>query len=300
MSNWRCVLHLDAECKIVDGSEGALCEAIGRGADLRIRLASIHNEHIEPGSNNSDLIRESLGCPVTYLIDNRWSAGIMSDRVPISPLKGFGPQVSISLFMFNQNGRQAIARPHLDGPPPDAPDKIGPSPFDARPMAKYNQYDAWDGGTNAPSHNFMYEFEHYRFQVCDCWEQLLSHDAAGQVTSGSLDALTDAVYEHGCDVKVGIRGLCDDLAGQEALDHEVFVHLGSGYHYTQGGLFLGPSRMLVRVAPAVPLAYRSRGWDFGFVLPRTDGSVDLWLCDPYTLKFHRSRGHHAVRWFVRR
>ena len=300
MSNWICALQLDTKCKIVAGSEDALCEAIRHGADLRVRLASIHNEHIDRDSDNSDLIRESLGCPVTYLIDDRWSAGIMSDRVPISPLQGFNPRVSMSFFVFNQNGRQAIARPYLDGPPPDVPDKIGPAPFTANPTPKYNQYDAWDTDTNAPSHNFMYEFEYYHFQVCDCWEQLLSHDAAGRVISGSLDVLTRAVYEDGCDIKVGIRGLCNDLADNDSADHEVFVHLGSCYHYTDGRMLLGPSRTIVRVAPAVPLAYRSRGWDFGFALPRTDGVVSLSLCDPYTLKFRQTEGRYAVRWFVRR
>jgi len=31
------------------------------------------------------------------------------------------------------------------------------------------------------------------------------------------------------------------------------------------------------------------GWDFGWLMPRTDGAVARWLCDPYTLAFARAR-----------
>ena len=309
MSSWTCALQLDADRKVIAGSNDAVCGAIRRGADLRISLASIHNEHIDPASDNNDLIREMLSCPVTYLVDDCWSAGIMSDRVPIAPPGGFGPRMSMSFFMFNQDGRQAIARPHLDGPPPDG--QPGPSPTsgdDPNLQPKYHLFDRSDTDTNAPSQNFMYEFEYYRFHVCDCWEELLSHDVGGEVLSGSLDALAQAVYENSCDVKVGIRGLCNDLVVDGAppspapgtLEHEVFVHLGSCYHYTDGKLLLGPSRTVVRVAPAIPLTYRSQAWDFGFAMPRTDGFIALWLCDPYTLKFRRRDGQFAIRWFVRR
>ena len=55
----------------------------------------------------------------------------------------------------------------------------------------------------------------------------------------------------------------------------------------------------MRVRPAIPMRYASRNWDFGWLMPRTDGTVERWLCDPYTLKFEKSRGADAVRWFVR-
>ena len=301
MARWTCALELDRSRKITAGSEQALGDAIRRGADLRISLASIHNEHIDRASDNNDLIREMLGCPVTYLLDDRWSAGIMSDRVPLAPPDGFGPRMSMSFFAFNQDGRQAIARPYLDGEPVGG--KPGPTPPTGdHPNPKYHQFDGWDADTNAPSHNMVYEFEYYRFYVGNHWEELLSHDASGTVTGGSLEALTHAVYEDGGDVKVGLRGLCRDLADDpaRAMDHEVFVDLGSCYHYTDGKQLLGPSRTVVRASPATPLSYRSQAWDFGFVMPRTDGFVACWWCDPYTLKFHRTEGQYPIRWFVRR
>ena len=63
-------------------------------------------------------------------------------------------------------------------------------------------------------------------------------------------------------------------------------------------LVIGATHPVVRVAPGIPLVYRSRGWDFGWLLPRTDGYVSRWLCDPYTLKFCKSKTRHAMRWFV--
>ena len=34
-------------------------------------------------------------------------------------------------------------------------------------------------------------------------------------------------------------------------------------------------------------------------MPRSDGLVARWLVDPYTLKFRKSEGRYAIRWFVR-
>ena len=100
---------------------------------------------------------------------------------------------------------------------------------------------------------------------------------------------------------MAIRGLCADLAasGAPAPDHEVFVHLGSCYYYTRRKLFMGGSHPLVRVRAAVPVRYASRDWDFGWLMPRTDGVVARSLVDPYTLNFRKSESHYAMRWFVR-
>ena len=96
---------------------------------------------------------------------------------------------------------------------------------------------------------------------------------------------------------MGIRGLCADLG--EAVEHEVFVQTGPGYYATERRIFCAGTQPVVRVAPAIPLAYRSRGWDFGWLMVRSDGLVARWLCDPYTLKFAKSEARCAVRWFVR-
>ena len=43
----------------------------------------------------------------------------------------------------------------------------------------------------------------------------------------------------------------------------------------------------------------SKGWDFGWVMVRTDGVTARRICDPHTLKFNDSKSNHAMRWFVR-
>ena len=63
--------------------------------------------------------------------------------------------------------------------------------------------------------------------------------------------------------------------------------------------FAAGAQPTVRVWPAVPMRYRSGGWDFGWLLPRTDGTVFRWLCDPYTLGFQKSTGRYLIGWFAR-
>lgn len=205
----------------------------------------------------------------------------------------------MSFFLYNQNGQQAIARPHLDGVPPTG--EPGTSPIsDHTDMPKYHQHDSWDAATNAPSSKFIYDFDSYRFCVSDDWEEVLSHTADGEVVSGSVDDLAEQ-FANGRESKVGIRDLCADFAEDPASapDHEVFVHTGPGYYYTEQKLFIAETHPLVRVRPAIPLTYGSREWDFGWLIPRTAGFVARRLVDPYTLKFHESDGRYAMRWFVR-
>ena len=85
---------------------------------------------------------------------------------------------------------------------------------------------------------------------------------------------------------------------QHWFEHEVFVHVGSCYLYAEQELFIGATHPVVRVAPRIPLEYRGGEWDFGWLLPRTDGHLARWLCDPYTLKFTKSFSRHAIRWFA--
>lgn len=290
-------LTLNADRTVRSGSFAALADAIRRAADLRIATEFRHNQHIDTGSDSPELVREVAEFRVTYLLDNRWAAGIMTLRQPVDLPDGFGPRPSMSFFLYNQDGQQAIARPHLDGAP--ATGAPGPSPLDDHSaMPRYHQQDSWDAGTNAPSSNFVYDFNHYQFWVYDRWREVLSHDADGAVIGGSVGALA-AAFERGHAIKLGIRGLCADLAeAGTPLDHEVFVHAGSCYYYTGRRLFMTGTHPLVRVRPAIPLRYTSQGWDFGWLMARTDGHVARWLCDPYTLAFHKSAGRYAIRWFI--
>lgn len=297
-TGWTCALELDRTRRAVAGSAEALCAAIRRGADLRVLTAFRHNEHIDTASDCPELIQEAAEFRVTYLLEDRWAAGIMTLRQPISLPDGFGPRPSMSFFLYNQDGRQAIARPHLDGGPLSG--TPSPSPLtDTRDMPKYHQLDNWDAATNAPSGNFIYDFEGYRYMVSDRWREVLAHAADGTVLSGSLAALTEA-FAAGCEVKVAVRGLCADLdqTAASALPHELFVQVGSCYYYTERRLFIAGTQPLVRVRPAVPLVYASRNWDFGWAMARTDGHVARLLFDPYSLQPARREGRYALRWFV--
>ena len=73
-----------------------------------------------------------------------------------------------------------------------------------------------------------------------------------------FDAVAQAVRQ-GCEFKVAIRGLCDDLEqpGEAPLNHEVFIQLGSCYYYTAERVLVGGSHPVARVRPAVPLRYAS-------------------------------------------
>lgn len=299
MTTWHCALELDAERNVVAGSTAELADAIRHAADLRIYTEFLHNEHIDVDSPSAERIREVAEFGVTYCIDRRWVAGIMSLRQPIELPVGFGPRPSMSFFLYNQDGTQAIARPHLDGGPVEA--TFGPAPHQPpRNMPKYHVLDGWDAGTNAPSQNFVYDFDQFRYCVNDSWREVLSHSADGEVVSGSLDELVEA-FSSGCAIKLGVGNLCSDLAddSNSIPDHEVFVQGGSAYYYTEQKLFMIGSHPLVRVRPSAPMRYASRNWDFGWLMLRSDGRVTNRRCDPYTLKFSDHVSQHAIRWFVR-
>lgn len=297
-SGWKPVLELNSERKIISGSEKSMADAVRNAADLRILTEFIHGEHIEPASDSTELIREVSEFAVTYLLKDYWTAGIMSLRQPISLPAGFGGISSMSFFMYNQDGRQAIARPYLDGIPRRG--AFGPSPFEQpADMPKYHMLDNYDAETNAPSHNFIYDFEIYRYCVKDSWTEALSHDEKGAILAGSLKDLVDA-FSAGCDIKIGIKNLCSDLAdsADQVVEHEVFVKTGWSYYYTEQKLFMTGSHPVVRCTPDVPMSYKSRGWDFGWLMVRSDGLLFYRRCDPYTLTFSDIEQRHPVRWFV--
>lgn len=289
---WTCALELDAQRRVVAGSGEVLAAAVGGGADLRIGTSFVHNEHIDVQSASKETVREVAEFGVTYRVEGRWTAGIMSLRQPVALPDGFGPRLSMSFFLYNEDGSQAIARPYLDGQGP-AGAADGPSD-----MPKYHLHEALDGDTNAPSSNFVYDFAEYRFLVRRRWEEVLAHDADGAVQRGSVAALAEAFAE-GCAVKVGVAGLCADLGADLGdVAHEVFVETGSNYFYTEQGLFIAGSHPVVRVSPQIPMRYTSGGWDFGWLVLRTDGAVVYRRCDPYSLAFEDRKMRCAVRWFV--
>ena len=93
-----------------------------------------------------------------------------------------------------------------------------------------------------------------------------------------------------------------ELAGEgagEDLAHEVFVETGSGYYYVEQQLFIAGSHPVICVRPSIPMCYQSKGWDFGWLVLRTDGAVVYRQCDPYSLAFADGTRRHPIRWFAR-
>lgn len=299
MCAWRCALQLDSQRHVIEGDAQELRLAIDRAADLRIYTEFLHNEHIDVDSSNSERIREVAEFGVTYSIEDRWVAGIMHLRQPIELPVGFGPRPSMSFFVYNQDGTQGIARPYLDGRSGDGP--LGSSPA-APPdrMPKYHAFDNWDVQTNAPSHNFVYDFDTFRYCVNESWREVLSHSSNGEVLSGSLDELVDA-FSSGCAIKLGIANLCRDLEDEcsSPIQHTVYIQGGSAYYYTEQQLMIIGSHPVVRVRPQIPLQYASSQWDFGWLMVRSDGRVVYRRCDPYSLVFTDHVQQCPVRWFVR-
>ena len=298
------VLELDMNRNIVSGSEEKLLGAIKNAADLRIYTEFRHNEHIDTSSPHNELIREVSDFPATYVIDDRWVAGIMTLRQPVSLPDRFGERPSMSFFMYNQNGMQAVARPYLDGagcdgifgePPPEMFFGGGAE----KPMKLMHITDASSTETNAVYTNFVYDFYSYKFLAADDWTEVLSHDENGNVISGSSRLLEEA-SSMGCDIKVGISGIADGIFGAKSeLKHELFIHTGPHYYYTETGFMVAGTRPFVRVLPEIPMTYKDKNWDFGWAIVRSDGHVAGLYYDPHTLKYKKTYTRHAMRWFVK-
>lgn len=296
------VLELDINRNVVAGSPEQLREAIRKAGDLRVYTEFRHNEHIDIFSDNPEMIREVSDFPATYLIDNRWTAAVMTLRQPVSLPDRFGGRASMSFFMYNEDGRQAVARPYLEEEiivpkvETDEPVYQGPGCDET----KWHEGGRYDEDTNAPCNNFIYDFYSYKFLVNDDWEEVLSHDAEGNILSGDPRELDEA-SSAGKELKVAIRGVCDGLWGEEnMMDHELFIQTGPHYFYSETGYMVAETRPFVRIKPAIPMRYESHNWDFGWAIVRSDGHVAGLYYDPYTLKPQRTFTRHAMRWFVRK
>lgn len=295
MNRWKCTLELDEKRNVTSGRTAALADAIRRGADLRVCTTFNYEEHMGPGDERQGRVDESIDFRVTYLIDDAWTAGVTTLRFPADCSLKFQPHPSLSFFLYNQDGHQAIARPFLTDRGAVTPENSGEKVGQIAP--RYYVDSNHDDDTRSPSSNFVYSFGYFRYCVRDDWTELLSHDADGNVLSGSYQALGDAA-RRGRSLKVGVRDLCAGL-GDTDLAHEVFAELGSIYDHVDRGFIGGESLPLVRVAPAVPLRYASGNWSFGWILPRSDGQVAHEIIDPYTRAFSQTFTRNAARWFVR-
>jgi len=301
---WTAALTLDPHRDVAAGSPAELAAAIGRGADLRIYTEFRYEEHIAPGGDgdpaHDGLIREVIDFRETLLLDGPDGghvAAVTTLRQPLNPPWGFnGSEPKMSYFLYQGDGHQGCANLLLGDVPsdvrPGARQDV-PTPAD---MPKMSPEVVWDLGTAGPSRNFIYDMEVYRYFVRDDWQELLAVDASGAVVRGSVDAIEDAQM-HGRELKVGIRGLCAELG--DGPDHEVFTLVGSGFFHTRMRVYDTLTHPLVRVAPSVPMVYRSGGWDVAWVHVRTDGEAIIRRLDPYSRRFEDRPGRFGLRFFAR-
>lgn len=305
-SHWNCVLALRADRSVAAGNVASLCDAIRQGADLRVYTEWTYDEHIAPDLAHPDprhhgLLQEIIDMRETMLVDDRYAAGITTLRQPLTPGLGFNPNAGprASFFLYGMDGQQSCANLLLDDTPPTAApggSRTSPRRMD---MPKMGEMEENDLGTLAPSRNFIYDFEVYRYFVREDWTLLLAHDESGRVTLGSWEAFHEA-HRNGREFKVGIAGLCADLAPAGASwAHEVFTLVGSGWVHTALRRYEALSHPLVRVAPGIPLKYRSRQWDVSWVFLRTNGHATVRSLDPYTRVFRDWETRLSCRWFVR-
>ena len=102
MQHWTCALELDSSRQIIAGSEDALVDAIRRGADLRICTEFRHNEHIDVHSPSNEKVREVAEFAVTYLVEDRWTSGVMTLRQPVElPKDSLHHNTPIEWWYFN-------------------------------------------------------------------------------------------------------------------------------------------------------------------------------------------------------
>jgi len=292
---YQSVMELSSSLEITAGSVDKLNAAIMRGADLKIETVFRHNEHVDIESCKKDTVRENSEFPATMIVDGRWMAGFMTLRQPVNVPEGFGPRASLSLFMYNQDGTQAVARPYLDCGPITG-DKGQCEPYAFGSYEKMRYISCYDKGTNAPSDNFVYAFDSFRYMVRNRYTLLCSISPEGDILTGSRDTLWDAV-RCGADIKVGISGLCSELPGARALEHTIYIHAGFLYHYQESGFLCVATHPFVRVATDIPLRYATDNWDYCWAVVRTDGYCELMRMDPHTLEFTKLPGAYKTSFF---
>ena len=291
MSDWTCALELDEQRRVVSGSPEALATAVKRGADVRCYTTFDYGEHMSVPDSEVGLVQEMMNFGVVYWLEGGHIAAIQTTRYPANCSLGFQPFPSLSFFLYNDNGECGIARPFLK--------RQGSSLLTGAVPDKYRTLDRFDDDTSSPAENYVYDFGVYKWWVREAWEMLLSHDADGAPVSGSLEALQEA-FRAGRNLKVAIAGLCAGLApeGEQPIAHELIVELGPIYNHQDEGYLGGESLPVVRVSPGVPLRYGSGNWNFGWLLPRTDGIVHQLVIDPYTRDFTREETRCPITWFA--
>ncbi len=294
MGKMKCALELDINRNIISGSTKVLNERIAEGADLRISTGFIHNEHIDPSSNDNQLIVETSTFAETVLIDGKWSAYFMTLRQPVGLPTGFGPSNALSMFLYNQDGRQAVARLILDK---DENEAASGDVKDELPIKKMHVENVFDEGTPGISKNFIYDFESFRYLTNECYEEVYANDGKGACTGGSVRALEEA-YAEGRAIKVAVTGISSVLWGETGHTDEIFIHCSSSYYYTKDRLMITNSQPFISVPADIPLSYKSKSYRYCWMVVRSDGRVEIRAFNPFAGTWQTQVTSLPIRWFA--
>lgn len=293
MSKPEIVLSLDRERKAVKGSVELLNGKIRNGADLRICTGFLHNEHIDVGSEDDQMVNEASAFPETVLVDGKWSACFMTVRQPVALRDGFGYPNSLSLFLYNQDGRQALARWVMDGTTAKSirkdTERFG--------MRKMHTMDIFDSDTPGVSKNFIYDFEYYDFIVNDCYEEIYANTGEDVCIKGNIGDLEDA-YRCGRGIKLAVKGISGVLWGDRGHEDEIYIHCGSSFYYTKDRLMITNTLPLVSVPADIPLSYKPRSYRYCWIVARTDGRVEIRSYNPFDNLWETRAAFLPLRWFA--
>lgn len=296
MISTECALVLNAQREPVQGSTERLNLKLRHGADLRIRTEFRHNEHIDVHSDDNQLVTETSTFAQTMLIDGNWSAYFMTLRQPVALRDGFGAPHALSLFLYNQNAQQALARLTLDR----SLDRETAGEMEYDGFRKMHTMGSFDAHTRGASKNFIYDFESYHFIVKDHYEEIYANDRSGQPIFGTAEQLDQAYNEQGRGIKLSIAGLSAMMWGNKDHEDEVFVHCGSSYFYTQDRLMIANTLPFVSVPAAVPVMYRSEGFRYCWCIARTDGRVVVRSYNPFSDTWETKSDQLPLRWFAQK
>jgi len=295
MGKLTCALEMDINRNILSGSTETLNERIAGGADLRISTGFLHNEHIDPSSEDNQLIVEVSTFAETVLIDGKWSAYFMTLRQPVGLRDGFGPSKALSLFLYNQDGRQAVARLILD--PTESIDASADVEDVDKILKKMHTFSINDSGTTGLSKNFIYDFESFRYLTNECYEEVYANDKDGACVGGSEPALAQA-YADGRGIKIAVSGISEVLWGDTGHRDEIFIHCSSSYYYTKDKLMITNSQPFISVPADIPLSYKPQSYRYCWMVVRNDGRVEIRSYSPFTGEWKTQATKLPIRWFA--
>lgn len=293
MSMPEVVLTLDSERRLKSGSTELLNRKIMGGADLRICTGFLHNEHIDISSIDNQLVAETSTFQETVLIDGKWSAYFMTLRQPVALRDGFGYPNSLSLFLYNQNGQQAIARLIMDG----TDDKSMKRDSEESGMKKMHTINTFNENTPGVSRNFIYDFEFYDYIVNDCYREIYGNYKDGTCAAGNMGEIGEA-YRYGRGIKLAIKGLSKIMWGDTGHEDEIFIHCGSSYYYTKDKLMITNTHPFVSVPADIPLTYKADSYRYCWVVARTDGRVEIRSYNPFENIWETKAVNLSLRWFA--